>query len=124
MVYKNKITSKLNIIKSQIEQEYYEDVLNFCNHLYLRYNDYIALSLLSLKITFIEFTVTVFETYNFIVNKYGLNVNTINTQLLLNKSLDDDNLKIELAMTMTNNLLKKINYKIFKGKNCLFIKKL
>ncbi len=120
--------ARINIIKSKLEEEYYQDVLNFCNHLFIRKNEYLALSLLSLRITCIHFNAYTFEVYNYIVKKYGLNVDLVNTQLLLNNSLEDDNIKMQLAIIMTNNLLKKIDYKIFqttkKNKMCLYIKKI
>lgn len=128
MVSQIKLLSKINIIKSKIEEEYYQDVLNFCNYMFISENDYLALSLLSLRITCICFDAYTFEAYNYIVKKYGLDVDMVNTQLLLNNSLKDNNTKIQLSIIMANNLLKKIDYKIFqtnkKNKLCLYIKKI
>ena len=128
MVSQKKLLSSINIIKSKLEEEYYSDVLNFCNHIFIRDNDFIALSLLTLRITCIHFNSYVFEVYNYIIKKYGLNINMVNTQLLTNNSLNNDDIKIQLAIVMTNNLLKKIDYKLFKtnknNKLFLYIKKL
>jgi hypothetical protein len=103
-------------------KKYYSDVLDFINKLF---NEN-AKSILKIKFKKITLSYEIFEMYNNIILKYKLSKNLFDTQNFNINNVYNFSEIIEIANTMTNNLLDKLNYKIyqieFEGKKKLKIK--
>ena len=101
---KDLIQHKIN----EANKKYYKDVLDFMNMLFETEEE----SILKIKIKKMTLNEDIVETYNYIIDKYKLKKQTINT-----KELDfDAEYEIEdiikISTLMTNNLLDKLNYKL------------
>jgi hypothetical protein len=93
---------------NEANKKYYKDVLDFMNMLFETDEE----SILKIKIKKMTLNEDIVETYNYIIDKYKLKKQSINT-----KELDfDAEYEIEdiikISTLMTNNLLDKLNYKM------------
>lgn len=110
MIYETKkIINESIEIYNELNIKYYKDILNFLNSLYNDDSD----SILKIKFKKITLNNEILERYNYIVSKYNLNKKFFN---LLNFNINDLNNYtniIYLAIKISNNLLEKLNLKIY-----------
>jgi hypothetical protein len=101
---KDLIQHKIN----EANKKYYKDVLDFMNMLFETEEE----SILKIKIKKMTLNEDIVETYNYIIDKYKLKKQTINTKELdFDAEYEIDDI-IKISTFMTNNLLDKLNYKM------------
>ena len=91
-------------------KKYYNDVLDFLNLLFDEKNNQI----LKLKFKKITLNDDIFLFYNEIINKYKLNKNLFDIANFNLDELHESTDIINLTLIITNNLLEKLNYEMYK----------
>jgi len=90
-----------------INQHYYDNVLQFLNLLFAEESK----SILKIKFKKITLNEKIFNMYNDIIKKYKLNKNLFDTKNFNIEDIHDFSEIIEISKIMCNNLLNKLNYK-------------
>jgi virulence-associated protein VapD len=90
-----------------INQHYYDNVLQFLNLLFAEESK----SILKIKFKKITLNEKIFNMYNDIIKKHKLNKNLFDTKNFNIEDIHDFSEIIEIAKIMCNNLLNKLNYK-------------
>lgn len=93
----------------EVNKKYYKSVLKFLNKIFCQD----ANSIYKIKITKITLNSLIFERYNNIITKYKLSKELFNTNTFDMDSVYEFSEVVEIALIMTNNLLEKLNYKLY-----------
>lgn len=107
------IIENANKILQQHNNEYYREILNFLNILFSSE----AKSITSIYFNKIAISADIFDMYNKLIDKYSLDAKHFNIELffqndpITNSKLYSKNDIISICQNISNNLLKRINYK-------------
>ena len=104
-----KIINEIKEITSQDNNKYYRDILEFLNMIF---NDN-SNSILQLKIKKITLNKDIFLKYNYLNEKYKLKKKYIDVKNFDIDDINNFNDVIKIMLIMVNNLLLKLNYKIY-----------
>lgn len=107
--YKNDMNTILEhsvMLLNKNNETYYNDVLNCLNLLYSTNSK----NILRIKISKITMSEEMFKLYNKIIKKYELNIPLFDIDNFDFENLYEHSDIVFIAKTITNNLLKKINY--------------
>ena len=107
--YKNDMNTLLEhsaMLLNKNNETYYNDVLNCLNLLYSTNSK----NILRIKISKITMSEEMFKLYNKIIKKYELNIPLFDIDNFDFENLYEHSDIVFIAKTITNNLLKKINY--------------